>query len=125
MRFWICAFGLFCLFSTSYSASATEDERATCSAYYLLLSVDGDQPDITGKQASKAAYAFVRQIGDNPQTKDLVGKKLDELTNEIPGRMTPENITAFRANHDERCKALLKSAWCEAYKGLSPNACVE
>ena len=125
MRFWMPALALFSSFALLQQAHAADDERVTCSAYYLLLSVDGDHADISSKQASKAAYAFVRQVGDNPQTQGLLTKKFDELRQEMPGKMTAENVAAFRAVHDERCKALLKSAWCEAYKGFSANACVE
>jgi hypothetical protein len=125
MRFWMPALALFSSFALFQPAHAADDERITCSAYYLLLSVDGDHADISSKQASKAAYAFVRQVGDNPQTQGLLTKKFDELRQEMPGKMTAENVAAFRAVHDEHCKVLLKSAWCEAYKGLSANACVE
>ncbi|WP_017904104.1 hypothetical protein [Pseudomonas asplenii] len=125
MRFWLPALGLFCAVSASLQAQAAEDERLTCSAYYMLLSVPGDQPDLTRDQASAASYAFVKQIGDTPETQELLVGKLMELRGTMPGKMTAEGVAKVRAEHDARCRELLKSAWCAAYKGRGPKACVE
>jgi hypothetical protein len=102
-----------------------DDKRLECSAYYELLSVAGDQPDISEKQSGKAFYALLHQVGDTPDSKAVVSMKMDLLRDEIPGRMTAENVAAFRTKHDAECKALLKSAWCDTYKGFSPSACVK
>lgn len=108
------------VFSISH-ANAADDPRLVCSAYYELLSVDGDQLDISAKQASKAFYALLKQAGDTPQAQEVVAQQLVTLRKEIPGQMSVESVAAFRAKHDSGCRTLLKAAWCEVYK--DPGAC--
>lgn len=106
-------------------ASASNEESTCCSAYYEILSVASDQPDIRRDQSSKASYAFLKSAGDTKEARESVSLKMQILREEIPGKMTYENVTAFRFKHDAHCRALLKTAWCAAYKGLAPKACVQ
>lgn len=115
----------FCAIFTCISSTAqaeTQKERDLhCAAYYELLSVAGDQPDISRKQSSKAFYALLVHAGDTPQAQDDVAQKLVDLRKEIPGAMTPAGTAKLREKYDAECRVLLKAAWCEAYK--DPGAC--
>lgn len=106
-------------------AALDDDKRLECSAYYLLLTMKGDQPDISKDQLGKAFYALLHQVGDTPESRAVEVKKLSSLRAEIPGGITAENIVVFRQKHDAECKELLKSAWCDTYEKLSPSACVK
>jgi hypothetical protein len=115
----------FCAIFTSISfiaqAETQNDRDIHCAAYYELLSVAGDQPDISRKQSSKAFYALLVHAGDTPKTQDDVAQKLVDLGKETPGPMTPASTATLREKYDAECKVLLKTAWCEAYK--DPGAC--
>ncbi|POA30950.1 MULTISPECIES: hypothetical protein [Pseudomonas] len=101
---------LLCATPFTTQASSENDENIRCAAYYEILSVAGDQPDMSRKQSSKAFYVFLKRAGDTPVAQDDVAQKMVELAKEIPGKMTPKNIAPFRARHDAQCSALLKSA---------------
>lgn len=101
---------LLCSAFFAVQAYAADDDSIRCAAYYEILSVAGDQPDMNRKQSSKAFYVFLKRGGDTPEAQDGVARKMVELAKEIPGRMTPENIAPFRARHDAQCRALLEAA---------------
>lgn len=115
----------FCAIFTSISLAAqaeTQNDRDVhCAAYYQLLTVAGDQPDISRKQSSRAFYAFLVHAGDTPKAQEDVAQKMVELSKETPGPMTPASTAKLRHKYDAECKVLLKAAWCEAYK--DPGAC--
>jgi hypothetical protein len=119
------AFCAICAIFTSISfiaqAETQNDRDIHCAAYYELLSVAGDQPDISRKQSSKAFYALLVHAGDTPKAQDDVAQKLVDLGKETPGPMTPASTATLREKYDAECKVLLKTAWCEAYK--VPGAC--
>ncbi|MBV4452716.1 MULTISPECIES: hypothetical protein [Pseudomonas] len=115
----------FCAIFTCISLTAqaeTQKERDLhCAAYYEVLSVAGDQPDISRKQSSKASYALLVHAGYTPQAQDYVAQKMVDLHKETTGPMTPASTAKLREKYDAECKVLLKAAWCEAYK--DPGAC--
>jgi hypothetical protein len=110
MRFSPLLLTLLCITPLAAQANDKNDEEIHCAAYYEILSVAGDQPDMSRKQSSEAFYTFLKRAGDTPEAQDLVAQKMVELAKEIPGKMTPENIATFRARYDAQCSALLKSA---------------
>lgn len=112
---------IFTCISLTAQAETPKERDLHCAAYYELLSVAGDQPDISRKQSSKAFYTLLVHAGDTPQAQDDVAQKLVDLRNEIPGPMTPASTAKLREKYDAECKVLLKAAWCEAYK--DPGAC--
>lgn len=112
---------IFISISLTVQAETQNDRDIHCAAYYELLSVAGDQPDISRKQSSRAFYALLVHAGNNQKAQDDVTQKLVELRREIPGQMTSANIAKLREKYDPECKVLLKAAWCEAYK--DPGAC--
>lgn len=114
----VLCWGVF--FSTAAHASKEEDIH--CAAFYEVLSIAGNQPDVSQKQSSQASYAFVRHIGDTPENRQVIWEKVDAFRAEISGEMTPEKIGKFRAKYDAQCRESLKIVWCEAYKTAA--ACV-
>ena len=114
-------FAMFTSISLTAQAESQNDKDIHCAAYYELLSVAGDQPDISRKQSSRAFYAFLVHAGDTPKVQEDVAQKMVELRKETPGAMTPASTAKLRDSYDAECKVLLKAAWCEAYK--DPGAC--
>ena len=112
---------IFTSVSLPAQAETQNDRDIHCAAYYELLSVAGDQPDISRKQSSRAFYALLVHAGDTPKAQNDVTQKLVDLRKEIPGPMTPGSTAKLREKYDTECKARLKAAWCEAYK--DPDAC--
>lgn len=90
-------------------AATDQDDNIHCSAYYQILSVAGDQPDISRAQASKAFYVFVTRAGDTPETEDAVAQRMVELAKEIKKPISVENIADFRGRYDAKCAALLNA----------------
>lgn len=119
---WLLAV-LCCSTSSIALADASNEKGIHCAAYYEILSVAGDQPDISRKQSSRAFYAFLKHAGDTPEVQERIAQKMVDLGKEIPGKMTSENVANFRDKYDAQCRALLKPVWCEAYK--DPGACAE
>ncbi|MBK5437951.1 hypothetical protein JFV30_14310 [Pseudomonas sp. TH32] len=114
-------FAMFTSGSLTAQAESQNDRDIHCAAYYELLSVAGDQPDISRKQSSKAFYALLVHAGDSPKVQDDVAQKMVDLHKETPGPMTPASTAKLREKYDAECRILLKAAWCEAYK--DPGAC--
>ena len=112
---------IFTSISLPAHAETQNDRDIHCAAYYELLSVAGDQPDISRKPSSRAFYALLVHAGDTPKAQDDVAQKLVDLRKEIPGPMTPAGTAKLREKYDAECRVLLKAAWCEAYK--DPGAC--
>ncbi|MBA1229009.1 hypothetical protein G7013_05005 [Pseudomonas viridiflava] len=101
-------FAAFASASFFVQATPATDENVECSAYFEILSVAGDQPDITRPQASKLFYVFLARAGDTPENQDAVAHKMVELSKEVPrGKMTSASIAPLRARLDAKCKALL------------------
>jgi len=114
-------FALLCCTTLSAQADTPDDRDIHCAAYYEILSVAGDQPDISRKQSSQAFYALLKHAGDTPEAQESVAQKMVELRKETPGPMTPASTAGLRKKYDAQCRVLLKAAWCEAYK--DPAAC--
>ncbi|MGC7837524.1 hypothetical protein ACK3BK_15610 [Pseudomonas sp. L7] len=88
-------------------AHADNEKLIECSAYYQILSVAGDQPDISRPQASRAFYQLLEKAGYNPENQEAVAQQMVVLAKEIPGRISQEDIGPFRQKHDSECRALL------------------
>ncbi|MDY7532386.1 hypothetical protein RGV33_11985 [Pseudomonas sp. Bout1] len=114
-------FAMFTSISLTAQAESQNDRDIHCAAYYELLSVAGDQPDISRSQSSRAFYALLVHAGYTPQAQEDVAQKMVDLHKETPGPMTPASTAKLREKYDAECKVLLKAAWCEAYK--DPGAC--
>ncbi|MHC8326152.1 hypothetical protein [Pseudomonas sp. LB1P83] len=117
---WLLAV-LCCSASSIALAYASNEKGIHCAAYYELLSVVGDQPDISRKQSSKAFYALLKRAGDTQEAQDAVAQKMVDIGEEIPGPMTPASTAKLRGKYDAECKPLMKAAWCEVYE--DPTAC--
>lgn len=115
----------FCAIFTSTSLTAQADtpkERdILCSAYYTVITVSGDQPDISRRQSSQASYALLERAGYTPENQEAVAQKMVALSSETPGPTTPASTAKLREKYDAECRAILKTAWCETYK--DPGAC--
>lgn len=112
---------LFCTFPFTAQADTAKEADIHCAAFYEWLSVAGDQPDISRKQASKGFSALLTRAGDSPETQEAVAQKMVEIGQDIPGPLTPEKVARLRAKHEPQCKPLMKAAWCEVFK--DPSAC--
>jgi hypothetical protein len=99
-------FAMFTSISSTAQAESQNDRDIHCAAYYKLLSVAGDQPDISRKQSSKAFYALLVHAGDTPKAQDDVAQKMVDLHKETPGPMTPASIAKLREKYDAECKVL-------------------
>ncbi|NIL19722.1 hypothetical protein [Pseudomonas sp. AN3A02] len=117
----LALFAIFASISLVAHAETQSDRDIHCAAYYEVLSVAGDQPDISRKQSSKAFYALLVHAGDTPKAQEDVAQKMVDLHKETPGPMTPASTAKLREKYDAECRILLKAAWCEAYK--DPGAC--
>lgn len=106
---------LLCCTTFSAQADTQNDRDIHCAAYYEILSVAGDQPDISRKQSSQGFYALLKHAGDTPEAQENVAQKMVELSKETPGPMTPASTARLREKYDAECRILLKAAWCEAY----------
>lgn len=104
-------------------ADTSKDRDLLCSAYYEVLSVAGDQPDISRKQSSQASYALLNHAGFSPENQEAVAVNMTQLSKETPGPMTAASTAKLRAKYDTACRTLLKPAWCHTYK--DPSACQE
>ncbi|HGM5581523.1 TPA: hypothetical protein ACKP22_005406 [Pseudomonas putida] len=103
---------LFALCNTAaftLQAQADNEKLIECSAYYQILSVAGDQADLSRPQASRAFYQLLEKAGDNAQNQEAVAQQMVVLAKEIPGRISEANLKPFRQKHDSECHALLNT----------------
>lgn len=123
MRISIMPLAFCAIFSASFTAQAdTPKERDIhCSAYYAVITVPGDQPDISRKQSQQASYALLERAGYTPENQEAVAQRMVALSSETPGPITPESTAKLREKYDAECRFLLKTAWCVTYK--DPGAC--
>lgn len=117
------------LLAQNISAQEAEKENyMECAAYYFTLSIFSPSlvQDLSADQAVKASFALrAKYDGEMFSTKsnDVFMKKWGELDGEIARPVTAEEILKFRSKYDNTCRALLKPAWCDAYKDMSAVAC--
>ncbi|QXI57026.1 hypothetical protein HU759_018140 [Pseudomonas sp. OE 28.3] len=101
---------IFTCISLTAQAETPKERDLHCAAYYEVLSVAGDQPDISRSQSSRASYLLLVHAGYTPQAQEEVAQKMVELHKETPGRMTPASTAKLREKYDAECKVLLKAA---------------
>ncbi len=101
---------IFTCISLTAQAETPKERDLHCAAYYEVLSVAGDQPDISRSQSSRASYVLLVHAGYTPEAQEEVAQKMVELHKETPGRMTPASTTKLREKYDAECKVLLKAA---------------
>lgn len=106
----LALFAMFTGVSLTAQSEPQNDRDIHCAAYYEMLSVAGDQPDISRSQSSRASYALLVHAGYTPQAQEEVAQKMVELHKETPGRMTPASTAKLREKYDAECKVLLKAA---------------
>ena len=104
----LCA--IFTCTSLTAQADTKKERDIHCAAYYEVLSVAGDQPDISRSQSSRASYVLLVHAGYTPEAQEEVAQKMVELHKETPGRMTPASTAKLREKYDAECRALLKAA---------------
>ncbi len=118
--------------STEAKVSAGDvqkEQYLTCSGYYFVLSIPPDHelvPDLNHDQAIKASFAMMKKVVPDistPEAQSLLADKTMELRKEIPGPMKQDGVNAFRKKYDGVCRALLKQAWCDAYREFDQKAC--
>lgn len=108
LRFLLLVLPCSALFANSSNAAV--DQNTLCSAYYGVLMVAGDQPDISREISSEAYLTFFKLAGGDSEAEGQVSVLMTQIVKDIPkGKMTPQNIAPLRARYDSPCKAILEN----------------